>query len=672
MLRSRESVSRIRMFHVAAISALMVLLAAELLLSIGHLSQTADEGAHLYAGYQHWRAHDFGVNPEHPPLVKLVAAAPLLGMQLQQPQPPNPFFYAEEYMGGDQLLDGNDADRLLRLGRTAVTVFPLLLALLVFAAGAEMFGPDAGLLGMALFAFEPTVLAHGALVTTDMGVTMFVFASVYAFYRYVKRPGVGRLVLLAFAVGFALATKMSGVIVLPILVVCACVELWRERGPWRAVQLLGAIAIAAAGGYVVLWAFYGFRYTARPAGLTLMPPLAPFAMLLPKAIHAPILFLARWHLLPEAYLYGWTKLPVDQVTHPMFLLGKVYATGVWYYFPVALAIKSSLTLLVLTVAAPLMFLRGLRPFRRERTFLLVPLAMVLAASMTSHLDIGVRHVLPMYPFAAVLGGAAASMLLKSSRAARYTVAALLLFQVVSSLHAFPDYLPYANEAFGGSGRAYRMLSDSNVDWGQELKEVGAYVREHSGEHPGEHAGQDCWFAYSLPTIPLTNYGISCKPLPTGFALWVGFPQAAVPRRITGTVLLGAMDATGVMWGNGEMNPYGQFRDRRPDAMIGNTVLVYQGSFDVPLAAAEARYSGVPMLLRQGRVEEGVAEARAAAALAPGSAQMEAKLGGALKGAHRGGEAEVCFAEARRMATAHGPDEAESVGRMIAGFDRPMF
>ncbi len=670
---SFATTSRLRMFYAAAVAALLLVLGAELLMSSRRMSQTADEGAHLYAGYQHWRAHDFGVNPEHPPLVKLVAAAPLLGMELRQPHPPNPFFFAEEYIGGDQLLYGNDADRLLLRARTAVVVFPLLLGLLVFAAGYEMFGPVAGLMGLALFTFEPTVLGHGALVTTDMAVSLFVFASVYAFYRYVKEPGVGGALIFGLAFGLALATKMSGVIVLPIVVICAAIVLIRdrERQPRRGVlawRMSGAIAMAAVVGYGILWAFYGFRYTARPAGLTIMPPLTPFAMFLPKAIHVPILFLARWHLLPEAYLYGWTKLPIDQVMHPMFLLGKVHSTGVWFYFPVALAIKSSLTLLVLAMIAPVMFSKGLRQYRRELLFLLVPAVVILLASRTSHLDIGVRHVLPMYPFAAVLAGASGWTLAKGSRGGQYAVAALLLFQAISSVHAFPDYLPYANEAFGGSGRSYRLLSDSNVDWGQELKEVSAYLRAHPA-NPGE----ECWFAYSLPTVPQANYGIPCKPLPTGFALWIGAPQASVPQRITGRVLVGAMDVSGTMWGNGDMNPYRQFRDGRPEAMIGNTVLVYKGSFDVPLVAAQARYSGVTMLLRQGKGDEAIAEARAAAAMAPDSAHMQAKLGGALKIAHRDEEAEVVFAKAMQMAKDHQPDDqSQQVATVIDSFRRPMF
>ncbi len=637
----------------AVVGALLVVLMAELLLSARQLSRTADEGAHLYAGYQHWRAHDFGVNPEHPPLVKLVAAAPLLGLHLQQPHPPNPYFLAEENLGGAQLLQGNDEDSLLMLGRAAVVIFPLLLALLVFAAGAEMFGWPAGLMGMALFVFEPTVLAHGALITTDMGVTLFVFAAVYAMYRFGRQPGWIGLLGFAVATGLALASKMSGVIVLPIVLVCAGIDLLLEWDVRRAARMLGAIVFAALVGYGILWAFYGFRYTARPGALMIVPPLVPFASMLPDPIRSTILSLAHGHVLPEAYLYGWTKLPIDQMSHPMFLLGKVYPTGVWFYFPMALLIKTSLPLLLLLVLLPVFSVQGLRRYRRELIYLLVPVVLVLGTSMLSHLNIGVRHVLPVYPFLAVLGGASAWALARAWGFGRYAVAALLLFQAVSSMHAFPDYLAYANEGFGGSGKTYRLLSDSNVDWGQQLKEVSSYLRER-------HV-TDCWFAYSLTSdaIPAKD-GIPCKPLPTGFALWTGQPQATIPARISGTVLVSGMDASGAIWGGGDMNPYEQFQDGRPARLIGNSVLVYEGTYDVPLVAAQSHYSQVGALLRRGKADAALGEARTAVELAPDSAQVRAELGGTLLRLHRDAEAEAAFGEAMALAKAHRPDQSAQV------------
>jgi hypothetical protein len=239
---------------------------------------------------------------------------------------------------------------------------------------------------------------------------------VYAFYRYVKKPGVVGLLVFGVTVGLTLVTKMSGVLILPIVVVCAAAELilvWNTR---RALQLAGSICAGAAIGYVILWGFYGFRYAARPAGLVMMPALAQFVHMMPgKTQTWVVVHLAQWRLLPEAYLYGWTKLPAG-VTHVSgFLFGRLYPQGSWMYFPAALLIKSSLTMLLLTLLAPVLFVRGLLPYRCELVFLGAGVLVFLGASMTSDLNIGVRHVLPVYPFAAVLAGACAWTIAKSSR-----------------------------------------------------------------------------------------------------------------------------------------------------------------------------------------------------------------------------------------------------------------
>ncbi len=665
--RKIDRLSRSPLSLVAA-ALLLVALAGELLLSVRHQSRTVDEAAHLYAGYEHWTMHDFGVNPEHPPLVKLVAAAPLLGMHLQQPHPPNPLFMAEEYIGGAQLLGMNDGEQLLGRARTAVIVFPLLLGLLVFLATYEMFGPLPGLLALSLFCFEPTVLAHGALVTTDMGVATMIFATVYAFWRYVQAPGLQRLLVVGLACGLALVSKMSGIIVLPILLVLALTEAlpaWNSR---RATHLLGGVAAAALMGYVILWAFYGFRYAARPSGsgALIIPPLAAFA----AQLHSPfetglVMQIARWHLVPEAYLYGWTKLPIDQMRHPAFLFGDVYPTGVPSYFPSALIVKSTFTLLVLVLLAPLVMLRERFAYRRTYVFLLIPVVMILGASMTSRLDIGVRHVLPIYPFAAVLAGTTAWLLARMSHPAAYAVAALLLFQVVSSLHAYPDYLPYANEMFGGPNRTYRSLSDSNVDWGQQLKEESAWL--------GAAGIKDCWVAYSQPTPQPLGYGIPCKLLPSGLGMWAGSPQTVLPPTLSGVLLLGASETSGGTWGPGDMNPYQQFQLGHPKTMIGNSVLVYEGTYNIPLLAAQSHFSQVPTLLRQGRVAEAIQEAKAAEAMAPNDAALQAEIGGLFLSLHQKEAAEKTFASALALAKAHQPDDqTDTIAQRIDTLRNPPF
>ena len=641
---------------------LLCVLAAEEWLSIRHLSLTDDEDAHIYAGYQHWKARDFGVNPEHPPVVKLVAAVPLLGMQLRQPHPPPINFIVEQYAGGAALLFANDAETILRRTRMAASLFTFVLAMLLFAAGYEMFGPVAALIALALFTFEPTVLAHGSLVTTDMGVACFTFAAVYTFYRFLKQPGLLRLLICGLAVGLALASKVSGVLVLPILLLLAIADVMaaRENRGKRAITMAGALAALGLIGYIILWGFYTFRYAARTGGAVLTPSLATLLPLIPHPWEAGMLRLfASWHLLPEAYLFAWAKLYSGIMNNPAFLFGHIYPTGTWLYFPAAFVVKTSLTLLILLIAS--MF--ALQRFRREATVLWIAFATLLLACMTEHLNIGVRHALGLYPFAILLAAGAAWSIAERSRVAGYAVASLLIFQCAISLHAYPDYLPYGNEAFGGPSKTYKVLSDSNVDWGQQLKEVHAWMAEQNTT--------DCWMAYSNISSDPDYYQMPCKPLPTGLGLMAGTPQPVVPPHIRGIVLVDAVDASGVLWGPGDLNPYRQFQDGRPAGMIGNSILVYRGDFDVPLLAAQTHVSQVRVLLRSHQGDRALAEAQEAARLDPDSPAVEASLGGTLLQLNRKDEAQQAFSKAMQLAHAHQPDdESPEVTAQIAGIMHP--
>ena len=164
-----------------------------------------------------WKTGDFGLNPEHPPMVKMLAALPILNMPLRLPALQNREFKHEAFLGGKEFLFKNDADTMLFRARMAAASLTLLLALLVFLAGQEMFGTAAGFVALILLVFDPNQLAHGAFVTTDTGLTCFLFATVYCFYRFVKKPSIGRLLLVGLAGGLALASKHTGILIFPIL-----------------------------------------------------------------------------------------------------------------------------------------------------------------------------------------------------------------------------------------------------------------------------------------------------------------------------------------------------------------------------------------------------------------------------------------------------------------------
>jgi hypothetical protein len=280
-------------------------------------------------------------------------------------------------------------------------------------------------------------------------------------------------------------------------------------------------------------------------------------------------------------------------------------------------------------------------------FLGVPPVFFLLVAVFSNLNLGVRHIAPVYPFMIVMGAAAGWNLIVRSRTGAAVVAGLILFAAISSLHAFPSYLAYSNEAFGGPSRTYRVVTDSNADWGQGLKWVKAYVDDH-------HIS-NCWFDYNVPFINPGYYKIGCKPLLSAMGRFGMGPSVAIPPSISGTILLSATEAEGLLWGPDVLNPYEVFKERRPDALIGNVILVYNGTFELPLLAAHSRASTAYALLRQGKAAEAIAEAQSAVRLAPDSAEVHAALGQVLAAAGRTTEVQQEIATAIRLARATHPD-----------------
>ena len=320
---------------VAGVVGLLAILVLQLALSIRQESITWDEDDHLYAGYMSWKTGDFGLNPEHPPMVKMLAALPLLGMQLKVPPLQRRNFKHEAFLGGKDFLFKNDADTMLFRARMMASTLTVLLAVLVFLAAQEMFSTGAAFLALTLLVFDPNLLAHGALVTTDAGLSCFLFASVYAFYRYVKVPSAWRLVVVGLATGLSFAAKHTGVLAAPILIVLALCELWRSRGASKDrdrgavptgrqfLHMLGALVVVAAISLTVLWGFYGFRYAARPAGLELNPTSAEYLQQLSRPNEAKLLTaIARYHLLPESYIYGLADVRMIADFYSSYVLGQ--------------------------------------------------------------------------------------------------------------------------------------------------------------------------------------------------------------------------------------------------------------------------------------------------------------------------------------------------------------
>lgn len=632
---------------VAGVVALLAALLVQMFLLAHANSATWDEPDHAYSAYMQTKYGDFGLNPEHPPLVKYLAALPLLNLHLREPvlDAARPF-RMQEVIGGREFVFGNDANAILLRARMATSVLTLLLGLIAFLMAREMFGTTAGMVTLGLLAFDPTLLANSALVTTDAGQACFMLWAVYAFYRFGKAPTPWRVVVLGLVLGLALATKHSTVLLFPMLVLLALAEIWRGRRGKQARRLtaryISALIASGVLAVVVLWAFYGFRYAARGASQALNPPLAVELQAVPSRIQAACLALvARAHLLPDSYLFGFAHVLSQAKLFPSFLLGHIYPHAVWFYFPPTMLIKSTLTFLILLGVLVWMLMSGRVRARREMLYLLLPAGLYLALAMAGGSNIGVRYVLPVYIFLAVAIGGACRALMLRDRRWTYVVVVLLAFQAISVARSFPAYVAYANEAVGGPANVHNLLSDSSVDWGQQLKSVKRYLDEN-------HI-HECWFAYFGDGVAEPSfYGIPCKPLITADSLYFGVPHE-VPPAIHGPVLMSAGVLSGFEFGPAPLNPYEQFKSLKPVAAIDYGVFVFDGTFSIPLAAALSHVQKAEVLLGAKQAPEALAEAEEAAALAPESARVLANLAQALEANGRAAEAKTCRQKALRLA-----------------------
>jgi len=330
-----------------------------------------------------------------------------------------------------------------------------------------------------------------------------------------------------------------------------------------------------------------------------------------------------------------------------YILGKVYPHGVWFYFPVAFAIKSTLAFLILSLLAiGAMAARKLNRWR-EILFLTIPPAFHLAVAMSSGLNIGVRHILPLYVFFSVLIGGAAWAFIQSDRRWAYAIALLLFFHALSSLRVFPTYIAYANELWGGPANTYKYLSDSNTDWAQQLKATKQYL--------DKRGVKDCWIAYfAQGLVDPAYYGIPCKPLRTVLTPWLQTPVEA-PATIDGPVLISAGTLSGFEIGPGALNPYDQFQKLQPTAVIEYGIFVFDGHFSIPLASALAHEQRAREFLAAKQIDRAREETEAAIAMYPDCVPSQVLLGDMMMIIKRPVEARAAYERALKLAQTVEPE-----------------
>jgi hypothetical protein len=586
-----------RAVRAAIVAGLLLTFFGLVLGNIFSTSETIDEPTHLAAGYTYWTTHDYRLNPEHPPLLKLVAALPLLGrlwpadfrtpevedvhkggtairLLMQEwalslvDQVPHYAFghhllypYSQEALsrlsaGDPHDIPGtadvqrsdllNDAESIFHRARTAAALFGLLLGGIVFAWAYELFGWRGGVFALVLFAFEPNFIAHSGLVTTDVAVSAFFLATIYFLWRACRELTIGNAAGFALAFALAITSKFSALLLLPIVAVLLLRQVLRSeewRCPLRPVlatrprKLVAATLLAILAGAVsfgVIWTLYGFRYdsVADPAreaagesvalGQTTRVDLLMRAGALPVDGHPPlldrvqqtaafeslrgqyrelpplgalraaeksvpidfigraILFAARHHVLPEAYLYGFAYLRSSSFYRPAYLNGAYSSQGFPDYFLWTTLLKTPIPTLIAIVIGIVAVLRR----RGDRAFLLVPPLIYIGVAVGSAIDIGHRHLLPALAFLIVGCGAIAPKRRLIPICAIVAVAALLVFAPPwNPAPLFGHHLSYFNELAGGPRNGYEHLADSNLDWGQDLPALRRWLEANHVTEP---------------------------------------------------------------------------------------------------------------------------------------------------------------------------------------------
>ncbi len=527
-------------------------------------SATFDEPLHLTAGYLALHQIEHRLDPTHPPLLRLWAALPLLG----QPMPYVDMtgitkftineWTSRAYSIARQFVFGRGkGDEFMTRGRLMIAVFGVLLGLLIFSWADDWLGFGPAAMALGFYTIEPNLMAHSGLVTTDAGVVCLMFGAVYFAWRLQRRWTGFNLAGLAAFTALAVVSKFSALILLVLLPLLLAVAVWsRPAFTWR--RALVALASTAAFTVFAIWAVYGFRYSAGPAGAGLIKSAAAPVVKhqLPQLADA-----AAWidslHVLPNAFSQGLAWSLASAQALGGYLNGELSTEGWWYYFPVAFLVKTPIAEMILA-AAGLVFLcrRGTRQEWVDRVFLLVPPALFLVVAMGSHINIGLRHILPLYPYVLLLGAVPIYEFLRLRRPAGWlavgvsAAASLFLFA-----RAWPVTIAYFNEFVGGPENGYLYLSDSNLDWGQHLKELNQWMQREKIDRIN--------LAY-FGSVDPASYGIYCTYLP-------GCPPVARthPPQLPGYV---AISST-LLTGRYELL-YGGFMDLPPVAVIGNTIRVY--------------------------------------------------------------------------------------------------
>ena len=507
-----------RKHYVALALALLALVAVlRALLTYEDTAQGFDEPCHIAAALEWLDQHTYTLDPVHPPLARVAIGLPLYLAGERFPHLPSADPASHNYnVVGDDIIYGDGRYlRNLSLARSGMLPFLVLAIVLVFFWARRAFGNFAGLAAAALFSTLPIVLAFSGLAYTDLPTACMQFAALFAFATWLEKPTTRSTVLLGITVGLAWLSKLTTLLFLPAavaaMVVCGWIVSARRQSPSNhdRVRWFRKATTAAAVAILVVWAGYGFSLGHVRESMQLTPETMPSFQHFPGPVRsiARRMIVSDWVLPAPALLKGVaTAWALNKTAPQSYLLGNVKTGGWWYFFILALAVKTPLPFLILCLAGAGVLVRCVRQRRWQPLAPAVSAVAILIVTMGVSYDAGLRHVLVVFPLLAVVGGYAAAYFWKlpgKSRIwGRTLLAALFLWQGVSSLQTRNDYIAYFN-VLAGRDPSKVLLTGCDLDCGQDLYRLSAVLRS---KHIA-HVGIAIWSSADLSRMNLPDYEV---------------------------------------------------------------------------------------------------------------------------------------------------------------------
>ena len=585
--------------YLISVIFILLILALTMFYSSINDSITSDEVPHIAAGYSYVKTGDYRLNPEHPPLVKDLSGLALLPLKLAYPfdvwQSNNPVVNNQAKIGEKFIYKtaNNNPDTILLLARLPIMLLSLVFAVLVFWWAKKLFGPKAGIFALILYAFDANIIAHSRFVTTDLGISMTLFLNLFVLYYFLKKPSWKMLLATAVTFFIALVTKFSVAILVPTYIIIIAMLVLR-KGKEDKTTLLGGIfnkswkkrfysafsafAIFCIAGAVMMWGFYFFHTMNMPAQVQkdLIDQSLPRGGIIPDILKT----MSDNPITKPLAQYGLGfSIVSGHVTgeHPAFAFGQISSEGWWWYYPATLAIKVAIPIYVF-ILLMLIYWRKLRhlDWFTEIYLWIIP-AVLMVMGMIGHIDIGIRYMLPIFPFIFISSSRLAVLIdfrdifrkkidCGTSLVTLF-ISVLLLWYIISSITTFPHYLSYFNETIGSYQNGYKYLTDSNVDWGQDAKRLAEWVKnsELSKEHRCNYQIYADLFSNNIPATyyigkdNLINWRVQ-NGKPRGC-----FAISATSRFLQSSKLKDLKDRT---------FDYSWLDDEQPIANIGGSIFIY--------------------------------------------------------------------------------------------------